>query len=279
MRPSRYTGQNFLVDRNILNVLIRAADLSSADCVLEVGPGLGGVTERLLESGAHVVAVEKDARLLHHLRQRFGRDPRLDIIGADILSLDLSALLQAHRVNRVVSTLPYSIATRFLAELALIHQPPERLTITVQKEVADRLAAEPASRDYGMITVWSRLVYGVTPVRRIPPSCFWPKPKVESVILNMNRYPDGQIPPLAQRCAVHALTKVAFAHRRKQLAVTLTRASPLRIPGGRGNVRVLLSACGLPEDVRPEALAPADWLALVGSLPETARRTSYTTRN
>jgi len=139
--PSRALGQNFLIDGNILDILLDAADVRHRDEILEIGPGLGAVTEALVDSARRVVAVEKDRRLYEHLRERFKDKPKLELICADMLEVDTEALLKTG-FNKVVSNLPYSAGSRILINLAMAEAAPERIIVTVQQEVAERLAAQ-----------------------------------------------------------------------------------------------------------------------------------------
>lgn len=266
LRPSKVLGQNFLIDRNILDILIRAAGLSGAEGVLEIGPGLGVVTERLVESGARVVAVEKDERLFAFLQRHFAGESRLALVHADMLTVGLPDFLARHRVERVVSNLPYSVGTRLLLELAGIESPVEGMTVTVQEEVAERLAAEPGTRDYGLVTVWCRLAYDVELVKRIGRGCFWPRPEVSSCIVRLRRRPVEALPGWADRRAVYGLTKIAFSHRRKQLAVSLAGASQGGAPAPADEFRRRFEELGIPGNARPENLDPDAWVTLARSL-------------
>ncbi|MDI6774105.1 MAG: 16S rRNA (adenine(1518)-N(6)/adenine(1519)-N(6))-dimethyltransferase RsmA [Verrucomicrobiota bacterium] len=264
-RPSKVLGQNFLIDRNVLDILIRAADLSNKACALEIGPGLGVVTERLVETCGRVIAVEKDERLFAHLRRRFAGERRLELVRADMLTLNIPDFLTHYGVNRVVSNLPYSVGTRILLNLAVVESPVERMIVTTQEEVAERLAAEPGTRRYGLATVWCRLVYDVELVKRVSANCFWPRPDVNSRIVGLTRRASAELPKLSDRQATRALTKLAFAHRRKQLAVSLAGASKGGEPITADDFRGLLEALGVPENARPENLGAADWLNLARS--------------
>jgi 16S rRNA (adenine1518-N6/adenine1519-N6)-dimethyltransferase len=250
--PSRVLGQNFLIDANILNILLAAAALTHRDVVLEVGPGLGVLTEGLLNRAGRVVAVEKDGRLFQWLEKRFADFPTLGIMHSDILAVDLPALL-AQGVTRCVANLPYSIASRFLVDLMGAPRAPERIVVTVQLEVAERFAAQPGTHAYGLISVLAQLDYEVAIHKRISPTCFWPAPEVTSAILLMTRRP-APIAPIHDRAAVLKLLKLCFSKRRKQLGSILR--------GEVADVEKVLATLGIPPAARPENLTPTDWTRL-----------------
>ena len=251
--PSRLLGQNFLIDANILNILFEAAALTPRDAVLEVGPGLGVLTEGLLERAGRVVAVEKDSRLFQWLENTYAQSPKLGLIHSDILDVDLTPLL-AGGVNKCVANLPYAIASRFLVELMGAARAPERIVVTVQLEVAERLAAAPGTHDYGLISVLAQLAYTVSIHKRISPTCFWPAPEVTSAILLMVRR-DEPLVAVDDRAALLQLLKLCFSKRRKQIGATL-RGEKF------ADVDRILADLAIPPMARPENLAPADWAGL-----------------
>ena len=261
IRPSKALGQNFLIDLNILNILLDAAKLSPKDRVLEVGPGLGVVTEQLLERVQSVVAVEKDERLFALLKERFrGRD-NLDLVCADMLEVGPGILAES-RVDNVVSNLPYSAGSRILADLAMSVARPRRMTVTVQEEVADRLAAQPGAKNYGLLSVWLQADYDICIVKAISPTCFWPRPEVQSVIISMTGHDRHRMTP-STRKSFYRLTKHVFTYRRKQLSTILARMS-----GKTCNAEPtgLLGELGIDPKARPENLSIDDWLNLAARM-------------
>jgi 16S rRNA (adenine1518-N6/adenine1519-N6)-dimethyltransferase len=250
--PSRVLGQNFLIDANILNILLDAAELTHKDTVLEVGPGLGVLTEGLLNRAGRVIAVEKDSRLFQWLEKKFADFPNLGVIHSDILDVDLPALL-AQGVNKCVANLPYSIASRFLVDLIGTAGAPERIVVTVQLEVAERFAAKPGTHDYGLISVLAQLDYEVASHKRISPTCFWPPPEVTSAILLMTRRATPLV-PVHDRAALLKLLKLCFSKRRKQLGAIL-RAEIT-------DAEKVLMELKIAPTARPENLAPSDWARL-----------------
>lgn len=268
LRPSKVLGQNFLIDANILRILLAAADLRQSDQVLEVGPGLGVVTEWLERWAGRVVAIEKDSRLFEHLKKRFATSDRVTLIHADVLDVDLPKLL-AGGINKMVANLPYSIASRLLVDLIQALQPPERMVITVQKEVAHRLNAKPETKDYGLLSILTQLRYHVAIEKDVSPTCFLPAPEVHSSIVNLRLR--EQPPLVADRDQLTLLLKLAFSRRRKQLHTVL--ASEIRA-GGREVVDRALGRLGIPAEARPENLLPDQWSAFSNALTEEGLRLS-----
>lgn len=257
-KPSKLLGQNFLIDGNILNILLEAAELSPEDRVLEIGPGLGVVTEALLEKTGHVVAIEKDSRLAAHVEQTLGQAPGLTLIHRDATDVDLDQLLREQRLNKLVANLPYSVGSRILVDCFQAQTPPERMVVTVQKEVADRLAAGVNTSDYGLLSIWAQLDYAVTLHKVISPACFFPPPQIRSAIVLMVKKPralDVNEPALFNR-----LVKAAFSARRKQIQTILQKfAPPERLPG-------IFAATGLTPTQRPESIPVIQWCRLANEL-------------
>ena len=256
VRPSKSLGQNFLIDRNILEILLDAADLVPGEGVLEIGPGLGVLTEALLERGCRVLAVEKDARLHAYLRDVFAGRAALDLRLGDFLDEDPAACV-AQGYGKVVANLPYASGTRILVDLVTGDPAPSLLVVTLQQEVGDRLAAPAGGADYGMLSLWMQLDYLVQPVKRIGPTCFWPRPDVASAIVKAVR---RDAPALcgAARQTFYALTRHCFRFRRKQMQ-TILRRWP-----GPGAVEAL-AACGIDPAARPQDIPLDRWCRLAAS--------------
>jgi 16S rRNA (adenine1518-N6/adenine1519-N6)-dimethyltransferase len=246
-------GQNFLSDPNLLDAIVRDAELDAGDVVLEVGAGEGVLTERLADAAAHVHSVELDRRLEGALAGLASR-PNVSLHWADAMKLDLAALEPAP--TAVVSNLPYSVATPVI--LRTIEQLPSvgRWTVMVQREIADRLRAEPGSRTYGSPSVVAQLACEVRLVRKVDPAVFRPRPRVDSAILGLRRTGPG-----ADQ-ATRELVRAAFAHRRKSLARSLEHIRP----GSLAATRSALKALGLPVDSRAEQLSPEEFRALARGL-------------
>ena len=259
IQPSRSLGQNFLVDANVLRILLDAAAIEPSETVLEVGPGLGVVTEQLTARAARVIAVEKDHRLAAWLARHFGGTPSFDLVEADMLDLDIDALAPGG-VSVVVSNLPYRAGSRILVNLARAHRPPARMVLTVQREVGARITAGPGGGDYGLLSIWTQLYYDASVVRVVSRRCFRPVPAVESVIVRLVRRPDAGPGPDQAAC-LEVLLRTAFSHRRKQLATTLRSAGPpCRMD--EATCRAWLEARGLSPRSRPQDIPVDAWRAL-----------------
>ena len=257
VRPNRELGQNFLIDSNILGVVERAAALGPADVVLEIGGGLGVLSEHLAARVAHVHVVEVDHALEPALRDALGPHPNATLHLADALELDLAALDPAP--DKVVANLPYGIAAT--AILRTIEELPGATAwvAMVQREVGERLAAAPGTSAYGISSVLAQLACRVRVVRGISRSVFHPVPNVDSVLVALERTGPAAPEP------VREFVRAAFAHRRKALAGSLALA-PGAPPGIRDRARAALVELGHPPDARAERLAPEELRTLAERL-------------
>ena len=251
IRPNRDLGQNFLIDSNLLGVIGREAELDPRDVVLEVGGGLGVLSEYLAARVAHVHVVEVDRKLEPALRDALEPYGNTTLHVADAVRLDLAALRPAP--TKVVANLPYGVAAGVI--LRTIEQLPAAHTwvAMVQKEVGERLAAEPGTSAYGVPSVLAQLACDVKVLRPISRTVFHPVPRVDSVLVGMERRGPAPEPEL------RALVQQGFAHRRKALARSVSLAA-----GGddRERIRAALEAIGKPADARAEALSPEEWREL-----------------
>jgi len=248
-------GQNFLADPNLLDAILRDAELEPDEIVLEVGAGEGVLTGRLAGAAAHVHAVELDRGLEDALAEIAAR-PDVDLHWGDAMRIDLASLRPAP--TAVVANLPYSIATPLL--LRTIEELPtlRRWTVMVQREIADRLRAAPGSRAYGSPSVIVQLACEVRMLRTVDPAVFRPRPRVESAILALRRKGPAADP------STRALVRAAFAHRRKALPRSLEHVRPGSVEGARAALQEL----GLPADARAETLSPEQFVALAERLGE-----------
>lgn len=250
VRPNRNLGQNFLIDSNILEVIARAADLSEDDVVLEVGGGLGVLSEFLAARAAHVHVVELDERLREPLRDAV--DPfgdRVTLHFGDAVRLDYRTFEPPP--GKVVANLPYGVAATVILNTVADLGDVTRWVAMVQKEVGERLAAAPATPAYGAPSVLAQLSCEVKVLRAVSRTVFHPVPNVDSVLVGLTR----TAPPAP--AGLRAMVSAGFAHRRKVLATTLKA-----VGADRDRVRETLRELGLPEDARPEALSPAQWREL-----------------
>ncbi|HEY1517173.1 MAG TPA: 16S rRNA (adenine(1518)-N(6)/adenine(1519)-N(6))-dimethyltransferase RsmA [Solirubrobacteraceae bacterium] len=250
-------GQNFLVDRNILDVIERLAELSADDVVLEIGGGQGVLSERLASEVAHLHVVEVDGRLDEPLRAAVAEFDNVTVHIADALELDLADLDPAP--TAVVANLPYGIAATVI--LRTIDELPSvrSWVVMVQREVGERLAAGPGSGAYGVPSVLAQLACEVKVLRPVARTVFRPVPRVDSVLVGLRRVRVAVDP------GVRSLVHAAFAHRRKALARSLALA-PGAAPGVRDRARDALVAMGHPADERAERLSPAEFCDLAARL-------------
>jgi 16S rRNA (adenine1518-N6/adenine1519-N6)-dimethyltransferase len=261
VRPNRELGQNFLIDDNVLGVIGRLAELDAGDVVLEVGGGLGVLSEFLAGRVGHLHVVEVDRSLAPALEDALGPFDNATLHLADAVRLDLGAL--EPRPSKVVANLPYGVAATVVLK-ALEELPDATLVVAmVQREVGERLAAAPGSKVYGATSALAQLSCAVRVERRVPRTVFHPEPNVESALVVLRRHSPS--PGAATVALVHA----AFAHRRKALAGSLALA-PGAPDGIRDAARAVLEGLGHPPDARAERLAAEDFAALAAALPALA---------
>jgi 16S rRNA (adenine1518-N6/adenine1519-N6)-dimethyltransferase len=281
IRPTTRHGQNFLIDLNLLDVMVRAAAVGPHDVVLEVGTGLGSLTTRLAELAAAVVSVEIDERLQALAAEELGPAKNVTLLRQDALrnknAMD-SAVLEAVRKQllahpgcqfKLVANLPYNIATPILSNLLSTDPLPVSLTATVQKELADRMVAHPGTKDYSALSIWMQALCHIEIVRELPPQVFWPRPKVHSAIIQivpdpLKRFLVGDLP------FFHKFVRALFLHRRKLLRGVL--ASALADQLDKPAIDELLASCHLPADVRAEQLDVKTHLALSAAVQQRLQR-------
>jgi 16S rRNA (adenine1518-N6/adenine1519-N6)-dimethyltransferase len=257
IRPNRELGQNFLIDDNILGVIGRAAELSADDVVLEVGGGLGVLSEYLAPGVGYLHVVEIDRTLEPPLTEALAPFDNVRLHMADAVELDLSLLDPPPA--KVVANLPYGVAATVLLK-SIVELSGARLWVAmVQREVGERLAAAPGSKAYGATSVLAQLACEVQVLRRIPRTVFHPEPNVDSVLVVLRRHAPAPPPELT------ALVHAGFAHRRKALAgsLALVRGAPHDL---RDATRAALTEIGQPADARAERIAPADWPRLAQAI-------------
>jgi 16S rRNA (adenine1518-N6/adenine1519-N6)-dimethyltransferase len=250
--PKKALGQHFLVDENLLGVIARLAQLQPDDVVLEIGPGLGVLTRYLAERVSTVHAVELDRSLEPHLRE-IGGDVRLRF--GDALHLDLASLDPP--ATKLVSNLPYNVATPIVAESLTGLPGVQAWCVMVQREVADRFFAAPGTKAYGAVSVLVQVATERTGFHPVSRTVFRPRPNVDSALVAFRRREDA--PDLAQ---LRPVVEAAFAHRRKTLPNSLELAGL----ASRARAADALAALGRPPATRAEALSPADFVALAGEL-------------
>lgn len=262
IQPSKALGQNFLIDRNVLRQIVKAGGVGEGTRVLEVGPGLGVLTEELLAAGAFVTSVEKDDHLWPVLEERFAGRPAFELVKGDALDLDYGAFLSERGITHLVANLPYSVGTRVVVEAATCAAPPRQMTLLLQKEVCQRFAAPVRSPDRGAVSVWLQRCYDVSLVRDVPPGCFVPRPDVVSTVVSLARHDRFPLSADEDR-RFRALVKTAFLHRRKQLAASMKSAGDFALPAPR--IRELLESVGAEPTARAEELSVEQWLHLAAA--------------
>ncbi len=262
--PNRTLGQNFLIDRNALDAIINSAGVEAGMNVLEIGPGLGVLTEAMLGCGASVTAVEKDRRLAARLFDALGSPEKLNVIEADALKLDLDEML-GRGFDACVSNLPYSVGTRILLDIVLHPKSPAIIAVLVQKEVADRFAADAGMSERGQSGVWLQLDFDVAVVRQVSAGCFWPQPEVGSSIvrLDLNRCDLSE----QERNAFFELTRYAFMHRRKQIGASLRKAGG-GLERSDSQIAALLFSAGIDAKTRAEQISNEGWKSLARAYAE-----------
>ena len=257
-RPRQQFGQNFMIDRNLVRAVADAGRLAPGDCVIEVGPGTGTLTEELLQRAGQVIAIEIDRNLAQLLRKTFGGHASFQLIEGDALAgkhelnpavtASFDAARQSGRTVKLVANLPYSAASPLVIEMLIAGT--ELLAFTVQKEVAQRLEAKAGTAEYGPLSVMTQLLSRVEVLRRLPPQAFWPPPKIESALVRLTRA--DRLGPGARPFSqfVHAL----FSFRRKTLRRALAQAGY--------DAEAILATTGFDGSQRGEQFAPESLVAL-----------------
>lgn len=250
-RMQKKYGQNFLIDANILAKIVEAAQITKEDCVLEIGPGIGTMTQYLAEAADRVVAVEIDRELIPILEETLSPYDNVKVLCEDILKVDLAALAAENggRPLKVVANLPYYITTPIIMALFESGMPLTSITVMVQSEVADRMQTGPGSKDYGALSLAVQYYAKPEVVARVPASCFLPRPNVDSTVVRLTRY---EKPPVetADEAFLFAVIRASFNQRRKTLANGLANAGGLGVT--RGQVETVLADMGLSTMVRGE---------------------------
>ncbi len=263
-RPLKSLGQNFLVDRNVIDKIIRVADLGPDDAVLEIGPGRGALTGQIAERAGRLVLIEFDHALAAWHRETFKDNQRVSVIDADVLKVDLETVLPLTAGKwKVVANLPYNISTEVLFRLIKVHDRISRMTLMLQKEVGDRLAAAPDCSDYGVTTVLLGLWFDIHREFIVPPGCFHPCPKVDSAILTFSALaaPRAEV---GNEDVFRSVVKSAFSMRRKTLANCLKSAECTI----NTDLAELLAACDIDGRRRGETLSLEEFARLSRWLSE-----------
>jgi len=267
IRPRRSMGQNFLVDSNILRIIAEAAGLSRSDAVIEVGAGLGALTRVLTENCSSVFALESDHRLAGILKRELGSAENLRIVEADAARFDYSTIWSKERPGQVkmVANLPYQIAATLLVDCLYRYPWIKEYTVMVQREIADRFTSSPGSRDYSSATVKVLRMATVQKIARVSRNSFYPKPRVDSTILRINRRTGVDRPERpGMEQFFNLIVTASFQQRRKKLVNSLATSSGPALD--RAQIRDSLIMMGKDPGCRAEELSPEDFIMLAGFL-------------
>lgn len=255
-------GQNFLIDTHVLDKIINAADITKDDFVLEIGPGIGTMTQYLACAAREVYAVEIDKALIPILEDTLSDYSNVTVLNEDILKVDIRKLAEEHNQGKpikVVANLPYYITTPIIMGLFEGHVPIESITVMVQKEVADRMQVGPGTKDYGALSLAVQYYAEPYIVTNVPPNCFMPRPKVGSAVIRLTRHKEAPVKTVDEKL-MFRLIRASFNQRRKTLANSLKNSPELSFT--KEEIQDAIAACGFKEGVRGEALTLADFAAL-----------------
>ena len=261
-------GQNFLIDAHVLEKIVSAAGITKDDCVLEIGPGIGTMTQYLAESAGQVIAVEIDTNLLPILADTLKDYSNVKVIYQDILKVDINELVKEYNNGRpinVVANLPYYITTPIIMGLFENQVPVDSITIMVQKEVADRMQVGPGTKDYGALSLAVQYYAKPKIVANVPPNCFMPRPKVGSAVIRLERYEKPPVEVKNEKL-MFRIIRASFNQRRKTLVNGLKNSQ--EIPFSKEQIEQALGMCGLSLSVRGEALTLAQYAQLANAFTE-----------
>ena len=261
-------GQNFLIDTHVLDKIIASAGVTKEDMILEIGPGIGTMTQRLAEAAGRVVAVEIDTNLIPILQDTLSEFSNITIINEDILKVDINQLAQEYNGGRpikVVANLPYYITTPIIMGLFESGVPIDNITVMVQKEVADRMQVGPGSKDYGALSLAVQYYAEPYIVANVPPNCFIPRPNVGSAVIRLTRHAKPPV-EVKDRELMFRLIRASFNQRRKTLQNGLNNSPEVSFT--KDQIAAAIEALGLPAAVRGEALTLAQFAALSDQLGE-----------
>ena len=247
-------GQNFLIDSHVLDKIIAAADITKEDCVVEIGPGIGTLTQYLAEAAREVISVEIDKMLIPILQETLADYPNVTVINQDILKVDLEQLVQEHNGGKpvkIVANLPYYITTPIIMSLFEKHVPVSSITVMVQKEVAERMQAGPGTKDYGALSLAVQYFSEPYIAANVPPNCFMPRPKIGSAVIRLTCHEESPV-KVKQEEMLFKIIRASFNQRRKTMVNGLNN-SP-EVPFTKEEIQNALRQMGLSESIRGEAL-------------------------
>lgn len=259
-------GQNFLIDPHVLEKIIHAANITEQDLVLEIGPGIGTLTQYLCEHSKQVIAVEIDSHLIPILHDTLSEYNNITIIHGDILKTDIQEIAETYNQGRpikVVANLPYYITTPIIMGLFENHVPIDSITVMVQKEVAARMQAAPGSKDYGALSLAVQYYARPYIAANVPPNCFMPRPNVGSAVIRLTKHSENPV-QVMDETFLFQLIRASFNQRRKTLVNGLSNAQELSLDKNR--IINALKACGLSPSVRGETLTLEQFAKLADTL-------------
>ena len=262
-------GQNFLIDEHVLNKIIAAAELTEDDYVIEIGPGIGTMTERMAPECRHVTAIEIDKELIPILSETLSGFDNVDIINEDVLKVDLNKLIAERNDNKpvkVVANLPYYITTPIIMSLLENKIPIDTITVMVQKEVADRMMVGPGTKDYGALSLAVQYYAKPYIVANVPMNCFIPRPNVASAVIRLTCHKEPPVTVKDEKLMFN-LIRASFNQRRKTLINGISNSSGLSFT--KEQVAMALNSIGLSENIRGEALDLEKFAKLSDALLET----------
>ncbi len=261
-------GQNFLIDDHVITKIINAAEITKDDLVLEIGPGIGTMTQYLAESSRKVIAVEIDKNLIPILGETLAEYDNVTVINEDILKLDINRLVEEENAGKpikVVANLPYYITTPIIMGLFESHVPLQSITVMVQKEVADRMQVGPGSKDYGALSLAVQYYAKPYIAANVPPNCFIPRPGVGSAVIRLTRYEEPPV-TVKDESLMFKLIRASFNQRRKTLQNGIANSPEL--PYSKAQVEKALEKMGLAANVRGESLTLAEFAKLSDIISE-----------
>lgn len=265
-------GQNFLIDTHVLEKIISAAGITQEDFVLEIGPGIGTMTQYLASAAREVCAVEIDKSLIPILEDTLKDYDNVTVINQDILKVDIAELAREKNQGKpikVVANLPYYITTPIIMGLFESHVPVESITVMVQKEVADRMQVGPGTKDYGALSLAVQYYAEPYIVANVPPNCFMPRPKVGSAVIRLTRHKEPPVRVKDEKL-LFGIIRASFNQRRKTLANGLKNYEGL--PFTKEEIEEAISQCGFSPSVRGEALSLKEFAMLADALWETGKK-------
>ena len=255
-------GQNFLIDTHVLDKIIGAAQIGPDDFVLEIGPGIGTMTQYLAEAAREVIAVEIDTKLIPILQDTLKEYDNVTVLNEDILKVDIRKIAEEKNGGKpikVVANLPYYITTPIIMGLFEGDVPIESITVMVQKEVADRMQVGPGTKEYGALSLAVQYYAEPYIVANVPPNCFMPRPKVGSAVIRLTKHAEPPV-EVSDTKLMFRIIRASFNQRRKTLANGLNNSPELSF--GKEEIQRAIKACGFPEGIRGEALTLEEFAAL-----------------